>query len=111
MMVHLPFKADEHKAILNMTMPQFDERWNIVCDSLRHFKMDIEIFSFLFTVTSCLHSYCLLIVFNLIHSLRITVCELQHTDKYVDAIKIISLRIRKKCLTYVIEFLMFSLLL
>ena len=40
-------KADEHKAILNVIMPQFYERWNIVYDSLRHFeKMDIEIFSF-----------------------------------------------------------------
>ena len=30
-------KADEHKANLNINMLQFDERWNIVCDSLRHF--------------------------------------------------------------------------
>ena len=30
--------ADEHKANLYMAMLQFDERWNIVYDSLRHFK-------------------------------------------------------------------------
>ena len=30
--------ADEHKGNLNMTMPQFDERWNIVYDSLGHFE-------------------------------------------------------------------------
>ena len=31
--VYQQLKADEHKASLNMTMPQFDERWNIVYDS------------------------------------------------------------------------------
>ena len=53
-----------------MTIPQFDERHTRVhaYDSL---KMDIEIFSFLITVTSCQHLYCLFIVFNLIHALRI----------------------------------------
>ena len=33
--VYQQLKADEHK--LNMTMLQFDERWNIVYDSLNHF--------------------------------------------------------------------------
>ena len=36
--VYHQLKADENKANLNMTMPQFDERWNIVYDSLRHFE-------------------------------------------------------------------------
>ena len=36
--VYQQLKRDEHKANLNMTMLQFDERWNIVYDSLRHFK-------------------------------------------------------------------------
>ena len=35
--VYQQLKVDEHKANLNMTMPQFDEKWNIVYDSLRHF--------------------------------------------------------------------------
>ena len=55
-------KADEHKA--NMTMLQFDEKWNIINYSLRHFEMDIEIFSLLFAVTSGQGYYCLFIVFN-----------------------------------------------
>ena len=33
--VYNQFKADEHKAF-NMTIPKFEERWNIVYDSLRH---------------------------------------------------------------------------
>ena len=36
--VYQQLKTDEHKANLNMTMPLFDERWNIVYDSLRHFE-------------------------------------------------------------------------
>ena len=36
--VYQRLKADAHKANLNMTMPQFDERWNTVYDSLRHFE-------------------------------------------------------------------------
>ena len=36
--VYQQLKADEHKTNLSMTMPQIDERWNIVYDSLRHFK-------------------------------------------------------------------------
>ena len=36
--VYQQLKTDEHKANLNMTMPQFGERWNIVYDSLRHFE-------------------------------------------------------------------------
>ena len=31
-------KADEHKANLSMTTLQFDERWKMVYDSLRHFE-------------------------------------------------------------------------
>ena len=69
--VYQQLKADEHKANLYMTMPHFDERWNIVYDSLRHFEMDIKIFTFSFTATRCQHSYCLFIVFNLKHCLKI----------------------------------------
>ena len=36
--VYQQLKADEHKAILNMILPQFDERWNIVHHSLKHFE-------------------------------------------------------------------------
>ena len=36
--VYQQFKADEHKVYLIMTMLHFDERWNIVHDSLRHFE-------------------------------------------------------------------------
>ena len=35
--VYQQLKADEHKANINMTMLHFDERWNTVYDSLRHF--------------------------------------------------------------------------
>ena len=46
--------------------------------------MDTEIFSFLFTVTSCQDSYCLSIVSNLIYSLGsmcLHVVEIQYNDK------------------------------
>ena len=69
--VYQKLEADEHKVKLNMTMPQFDERWNIVYGSLRHLKMDIKVFSFFFAVTNCQHLYCHLIVFDLKHALRI----------------------------------------
>ena len=36
--VYQQLKADDHKANLNMTMPQIDEGWNIVHDSLRHYE-------------------------------------------------------------------------
>ena len=36
--VYQQLKADEHKANLNMTTLQFDERWKIVYDFLRHFE-------------------------------------------------------------------------
>ena len=36
--VYQQLKADQHKANFNMIMPQFDERWNVVYDSLRHFE-------------------------------------------------------------------------
>ena len=36
--VYQQLKADEHKANLNMTTPQFVERRNIVYASLRHFE-------------------------------------------------------------------------
>ena len=36
--VYQQLKAYEHKEDLNMTMPQFYERWNIVYDSLRYFE-------------------------------------------------------------------------
>ena len=36
--VYSHLKADEHKANLNMTMPQFDEKWNTIYDYLRHFE-------------------------------------------------------------------------
>ena len=35
--VYQQLQADEHKANLNMTMLHFDESWNTVYDSLRHF--------------------------------------------------------------------------
>ena len=31
-------KADKHKGNRNMIMLQFDEKWNIIYDSLRHFE-------------------------------------------------------------------------
>ena len=31
-------QADTYIASLNMTMLQFDEKWNIIYDSLRHFE-------------------------------------------------------------------------
>ena len=36
--VYQRHKADEHKANLNMTMPKFDEKWNMIYDSLGHFE-------------------------------------------------------------------------
>ena len=36
--IYQQLKDDEHKANLSMTMPQFDERWNTVYDSTRHFE-------------------------------------------------------------------------
>ena len=36
--VYQQLKADEYKANLNMTMLQFDEKLNIIYDSLRHFE-------------------------------------------------------------------------
>ena len=36
--VYQQLKADEYKANLNMTMLQFDEKWNMIYDSLRHFE-------------------------------------------------------------------------
>ena len=36
-LVYQQLRADGHKANLNMTMPKFGERWNIVYDSLKHF--------------------------------------------------------------------------
>ena len=36
--VNQQHRTDEHKANLNMTMPQFDERWNILYDSLSYFE-------------------------------------------------------------------------
>ena len=36
--VYQQFKAGEHKVNLSMTILQFDERWNIVHDSLRQFE-------------------------------------------------------------------------
>ena len=36
--VYQQLKADEDKANLNRTMPQFDERWNTVRATLRHFE-------------------------------------------------------------------------
>ena len=35
--VYQQLKADELKANLSTTMPNFDDRWNIVYNSLRHF--------------------------------------------------------------------------
>ena len=50
-----------------MTMPQFDERWNIAWDSLRHFKNGYLTFPFL----SYQHVISLFIVVNRMHALRI----------------------------------------
>ena len=36
--VYQQLKADEYKANINMTMLQFDEKWNIIYDSLRDFE-------------------------------------------------------------------------
>ena len=36
--VNQQLKADEHKANLNNTMLQFDERWNVEYDSLGHYE-------------------------------------------------------------------------
>ena len=36
--VYQQFKADEHKVNLNMTMPHFDEWYDIVYDYMRHFE-------------------------------------------------------------------------
>ena len=36
--VYQQLKVDEQNVNLTMTMPQFDERWNIVFDSLWHFE-------------------------------------------------------------------------
>ena len=36
--VYQRLKADEYKANLSMTMLQFDEKWNMIYDSLRHFE-------------------------------------------------------------------------
>ena len=36
--VYQQFKTDEYKANLNMTMLQFDEKCNIIYDSLWHFE-------------------------------------------------------------------------
>ena len=36
--VYQQLKADKHKANLNMTMPQVDEKWNTINDSFRHFE-------------------------------------------------------------------------
>ena len=44
-------KADEHNATLNMTMLQFDERWNIVYDYLRHFENGYATFIFPFVLS------------------------------------------------------------
>ena len=37
-LVYQQLKADEHKANLIMTIPNFDDRWNIEYDSLKHFE-------------------------------------------------------------------------
>ena len=36
--VYQQLKADEHNATLNMTTLQFEQKWTIIYDSLRHFE-------------------------------------------------------------------------
>ena len=47
---------NEHQANLNISVHQFDEKWNIVYDSLMHFENGIGIVSFSFAVTCYQHS-------------------------------------------------------
>ena len=86
-----------------MTTLQFDERWNIVYDSLRHFEMKwiLKYFPLSMLLSQAISIYipsCTVI--NPIHSLMVMwlpVVEIHIDDAYVliDAIKIISLRIKK----------------
>ena len=48
--VYQQLRTDEHQANLNMTMPQFDERWNILYDSLSYFENKWILKYFPFTI-------------------------------------------------------------
>ena len=82
-------KADEHKAYLTMTMPQFNERWNI--------ESDIEIFSFYYLLQAIIIFIAFpFIVSNFVHVLKImwlSVNGKQYDDAYVliETIQIIAL--------------------
>ena len=98
--VYQQLKADEHQENLSLTMLQFDERWNIVYDSLRHFKNGYwNISPFFILLSQAISIYipsCTVI--NLIHYLMVMwlpVVEIQY-DVLKYAIKIFSLRIKKK---------------
>ena len=70
--VYQQLKSDEHNTNINMAMPQFDERWNIVYDPSRHLEYRYWN-TFLFICSDnnhhLYHLYCHFSVYNLIHAL------------------------------------------